>query len=65
MHVHEIEHDKRCKYIEMTCLANGNLNERSYSLKRQIKRKKKLIYEHYMEEKTKSIDTQTYLKSHN
>ena len=63
--VHEIRHDKRCKYIETTCLDNSNQCERSYNSKTHMEKNKTITYEHYMDEEMESRDTHTYIKNHN
>lgn len=51
-YVHEIRHDERCKYIETTCLDNGNQYESSYNPKTYMEKNKNITYEHYMDEET-------------
>ena len=64
-HLHEKKHDRKHKYIETLNQDNDNQGERNYFLRTHMEMNKNPTYEHDMDVKKKSKDTQKYIEKHN
>ena len=64
-HFHENEHDGRRIYIETLNQNNDNQDKRNYSLRTHMEMNGNPTYEHGMDVKKESKDTQKYVENHN
>jgi len=62
-HLHENEHNRRHKYVEMLNQDSDNQDEMSYTLRTHMERNENPICEHDKDAKGENKDTQKYVEN--